>query len=179
VDLRDVGAGTEGTTADRRTRDPVTDERDLGIVRSGRGRERLDVRAQVRIELVGAEIDERTDGLEPLVVIDDEDRQRRADRRPEEHASPWRARDVRVRLQLEGAVTAHLAGGVDPGIALRMALLTEEEHVVPGRSPDLDDPSRGHVGPRALQEPAVPHEDPHVPHARARPAGGGKAERNV
>src|SRR5688572_614197 len=112
-------------------------------------------------------------------MIDDEDRERRADVRTEQHASSGGVRDVRVRLEIRHPVTIDGAVCVDPRIACGVTLLADEEHVVPRRSPDLGDPRGRDVGPRALQEPSVPDEDPHVSDGRAYPAASWKAVPNA
>jgi hypothetical protein len=179
VDLGDVPPWAERSTSDDGTRDPVAHDRDLEVMELTRRVERLDVRPQVVVELALGQIDEGANGFEALVMIDDEDRKRRADVGAEQHAPAWGVRGIPVRFQIGRPVAVHGAVGVDPGVALGMALLTEQQHVVPRRSPHLDDPGGDDVGPRALQQPSVPHEDPHRSHRRARGAQGSRGDREA
>ena len=162
VDLRHVRARAERATPDRRARDPVAHDRDILAVGLGGGAERVHVRPQVRVEPVVGQIHEPEDLLEPLVVVDDEDRERLPDHRAQQHASAGGPVRVRVRPQLGRSVPIHGAGGIDPRVPVGMALLAQEHHVVPGRSPHLDDPGGRDVGTRPLEEPPVPHQDPHA-----------------
>ena len=158
VDLRDVSAGTERAPTDRGAGDRVTGERDLGPVPPGRRAQRLDVRVQVRTEVVIGQVDEPDDLVEPLVPVQDEDRDRRADPRTQQDTPPGRA-PRRLRRQLRRPAGVDRPERVDPGVPFGMLLLAQQQHVVTGGAVVLGHARGRDVGPRTLQEPPVPQQD--------------------
>ena len=158
VDLRDVSTGTERAPTDRGAGDRVTGERDLGPVPPGGRAQRVDVRVQVRTEVVIGQVDEPDDLVEPLVPVQDEDRDHRADPRAQQDAPPGRA-PHRLRRQLRRPVGVDRPERVDPRVPFGMLLLTQQQHVVTGGAVVLGHARGRDVGPRTLQEPPVPQQD--------------------
>ena len=172
MDLRDVSAGTERAPTDRGAGDRVTGERDLGPVPPGGRAQRLDVRVQVRTEVVIGQVDEPDDLVEPLVPVQDEDRDHRADPRAQQDAPPGRA-PHRLRRQLRRPVGVDRPERVDPRVPLGVLLLAQQQHVVTGGAVVLGHARGRDVGPRTLQEPPVPQQDARhrMLDERARPLG--------
>ena len=140
-----------GSGADRSAREDVVREDEVGWEQLA---DSGGVQRHVPVELRSGQL-LKLPRLEPLVPVDDEHRQDPADLRPHDLGS----------------------GEVEP---LRVPLLAEDHDVVAGEAPLARERTRVDVRARALEQVAVPEEDPHLAAAARGPtarADGGDRPR--
>jgi hypothetical protein len=120
----------------------------------------IDGELMLAVNLGTRGITEALDLLEPFVLVQDEHRQDRADAGPERH-QPARGGRVAGRFDAGDAGAVDRAPAVHGADRLGPRLLAEDDHVVAGRPERPRGLGRVDVRPGAIQQPAVPHQDPH------------------